>query len=97
MATRKLAKRAAALQACKVLHQLKELDGNLLPAKRVPLHVENSEYFNFWPVEPEKQAGTTKFRRSHQVHVSTYFYQVPKSVCIIEIDCIICTNCKICV
>lgn len=69
MANKKQAKRAAALKACKILHQKGELDNNLRPIKRTDLKEETNYLFSHWPAVNEKGAGNRKNVRLHKICV----------------------------
>lgn len=70
MPNKKLAKRAAALQACIKLHQLKELDDNLLPKRRIFVESDFSNLFAHYPKEKEPLAGTNTSVREHKNEVN---------------------------
>ncbi|KRT83525.1 helicase [Oryctes borbonicus] len=69
MGSKKQAKRAAALKACKILHQIGELDDNLRPVKRTELVEETEFLFKHWPAIKEQSAGNKKNLRLHKIHV----------------------------
>lgn len=69
----KLAKRAAALKACKELHRVGELDDNLKP-KQSSIEEDTKHLFKHWPEEKEKNAGFSKTKRMHKKEVCLYFF-----------------------
>ncbi|KAK5650969.1 hypothetical protein RI129_001998 [Pyrocoelia pectoralis] len=60
MPSKKLAKRAAALEMCKILHERGELDDKLLPRRRTVLENEFDHYFTHWAKEKESDIGNTR-------------------------------------
>ncbi|KAF7283787.1 hypothetical protein GWI33_022827 [Rhynchophorus ferrugineus] len=72
MSNTKLAKRAAALRACVKLHQIKELDDNLLPKKRAFAEEDFRDLFLHYPKLKEPLAGTNKCVREHKNEVPTF-------------------------
>lgn len=72
MPSMKLAKRAAALFACKRLHEIGELDDHLLPRK-FDIANENVDFlFGHYPTENESMAGTNKNKRLHKKQVRNF-------------------------
>ncbi|XP_031333092.1 endoribonuclease Dicer-like [Photinus pyralis] len=71
METKKFAKRAAALETCKFLHRLGELDNKLLPRRSIVIEKDFDHYFTHWPTEKEKNAGGTKKQRVHDKKIPT--------------------------
>ena len=70
MKNKKLAKRAAAMKACILLHKAGEIDDNLVPVKRQV--TENTNFlFKHWPEVDDKMTGTNKKKRIHPIHVSS--------------------------
>ncbi|KAF2900394.1 hypothetical protein ILUMI_05788 [Ignelater luminosus] len=65
MRTKKLAKRAAALKACALLHKNGELDDKLIPKAQDIIDEDVSYFFCHWSDIKEKDAGNTKKRRVH--------------------------------
>ncbi|XP_031345881.1 endoribonuclease Dicer-like [Photinus pyralis] len=61
--SKKLAKRAAALETCKILHQRGELDNKLLPRNRAVAQNNFGYYFNHWPKIQESDVGKTNKQR----------------------------------
>lgn len=68
MGKTKLAKRAAALQACIRLHKMGELDDNLKP-KHLSIDEDTGFLFKHWPAMNDKGAGNTKTKRMHKKEV----------------------------
>ncbi|KAF5273493.1 hypothetical protein FQA39_LY07510 [Lamprigera yunnana] len=69
MSTKKQAKRAAALYACKILHEKGELDDELQPKPVQIVKEDFSQYFAHWPEQNEKFAGYNKSRRLHSKQI----------------------------
>ena len=72
MPSKKLAKRAAALETCKRLHQLGELDENLLPAEHKDPTETCSELFPLYKEETEgdmPQRGSNKRKEQYKKEV----------------------------
>lgn len=65
----KNAKRVAALEACKRLHIMGELDDHLLPKKHNVLHENVDFLFTHVPKEKDPKAGTVSKRRHHPMQV----------------------------
>ncbi|CAH1110958.1 unnamed protein product [Psylliodes chrysocephalus] len=66
MVTLRLAKRAAALKACIILHKAGELDDHLLPIKNVLKEEDINFLFSHYPVKDDKTVGTQKKKRLHK-------------------------------
>lgn len=75
METKRYAKMAAALETCKRLHQMGELDDNLLPVKRTLALLEEPEEEAEQPGVPKP--GTKKRRRVYPKRVCRLFREVP--------------------
>lgn len=71
MRTIKNAKKAAALEACKRLHQIGELDDHLLPKKEVLRDEDVNFLFKHYPKVKEEKAGFTTNRRLYPIQVCT--------------------------
>ncbi|KAK5650697.1 hypothetical protein RI129_001726 [Pyrocoelia pectoralis] len=71
MATKKLAKRAAALATCILLHQRGDLDDKLMPKRRIAVENDFSHYFRHWPKKSDNNAGCTKKQRIHDKKIPT--------------------------
>nr|XP_018899828.1 PREDICTED: endoribonuclease Dicer [Bemisia tabaci]XP_018899829.1 PREDICTED: endoribonuclease Dicer [Bemisia tabaci]XP_018899830.1 PREDICTED: endoribonuclease Dicer [Bemisia tabaci] len=71
----KSAKQAAALEACKVLYEAKELNQNLLPRGSSSIYLEDPKWFPHWEDEKfekgDPEPGTTKKIRMHEKKYST--------------------------
>lgn len=65
MKSLKNAKRAAALEACKMLHQIGELTDTLKPKPKLSIEEDTSFLFSHYPKEKEKDAGNSKMKRTH--------------------------------
>ena len=85
MPTKKLAKRAAALEACKRLHQVGELNNNLLPVGSKCKELDSSELFPLFDladnikVEGQSPRGSKKRKQVYPKQVSillsmSYFF-----------------------
>ncbi|XP_066254152.1 endoribonuclease Dcr-2 [Euwallacea similis] len=72
MSNLKMAKRAAALLACKRLHQIGELDDHLLPRRYVVPDKDVNFLFPHYPEEKESLAGTNKNKRIHQKQIPSF-------------------------
>ncbi|KAK9882155.1 hypothetical protein WA026_019672 [Henosepilachna vigintioctopunctata] len=68
MRRKKTAKRAAALQACILLHQAGELTDSLIPAERIIQEEDISFLFEHYPKVKEEGAGTKKIRM-HNIQI----------------------------
>lgn len=66
----KNAKRAAALEACKRLHRIGELDDHLLPRKEELCEEDVSFLFPHYPMVKEEKAGYVSNKRLYPVQVS---------------------------
>ncbi|EEC02009.1 dicer-1, putative [Ixodes scapularis] len=75
METKRYAKMAAALETCKRLHQMGELDDNLLPVKRTLALLEEPEEEAEQPGVPKP--GTKKRRRVYSKRVCRLFREAP--------------------
>ena len=78
MPTKALAKRSVALEACRSLHQLKELDDNFLPIGKENLQLEEEEDYNAdleeeTVAENQPRPGTTKRRQYYYKQVADPF------------------------
>lgn len=73
MRSLKDAKKAAALEACKRLHQIGELDDHLLPKKPVLCEEDVRFLFQHFPKEKENKAGFVANRRLYPVQVLQHF------------------------
>lgn len=72
MSNLKLAKRAAALKLCEMLHKCGELDDHLLPIRR-HVEIQDVQYlFTHYPEVKEPSAGTNKKRRLYNKQVLTH-------------------------
>lgn len=69
MLSKKLAKRAAALLGCKLLHKIGELDDNLNPRSHETLGDDVSHLFHHWPEVEETDSGIHKKKRVHMLKV----------------------------
>lgn len=69
MKTIKDAKKAAALEACKRLHQIGELDDHLLPKKQILCDEDVQFLFKHYPDVKEEKAGFVSNRRLCPVQV----------------------------
>jgi endoribonuclease Dicer len=92
MPSRVLARRIAALETCKVLHQAQELDDNLMPVGKESFRVHEEEEATIALEEldeviprdsSEPRPGTTKRRQYYNKRVSFHFLVVFYS----ELDC----------
>lgn len=70
MSDKKNAKRAAALEACKLLHKCGQLDDNLLPLKKTIPEENVSHLFQHIPTEKNDRAGLKKKKRLHSKHTA---------------------------
>lgn len=70
MPNKKLAKRAAALKACILLHKCGELNDNLLPVLKDVKEEDVNFLFTFWPKTKEEKAGFKTKKRMHPKQVS---------------------------
>lgn len=71
MPRKNLAKMAAALDACKELHRIGELDDNLLPVRSLSDEDSDSEEEEPEPGGKRKKAGTKKRKRRYERKVIT--------------------------
>jgi len=77
MRTKKLAKRAVALETCKRLHQLGELNEHLLPVEHENPIEACAELFPLYKEETEEnvpQRGTSKRKEQYRKEVCLQFY-----------------------
>ncbi|CAG9824066.1 unnamed protein product [Phaedon cochleariae] len=70
MKSAKVAKRAAALKACEMLHKAGELDDHLLPRKNEVKEEDVSFLFTHYPAKKELFVGSSKVRRLHKKKVA---------------------------
>lgn len=63
------AKRAAALETCKRLHQIGELDDHLLPRKQILCEEDIQFLFKHYPDVKEPKAGFASNRRLYPIQV----------------------------
>lgn len=73
MLSKKNAKRAAALEACKLLHKCGQLDDNLQPWKKSVPEEDISYLFQHIPTKKDERAGLKKKKRLHSKHTATCF------------------------
>jgi hypothetical protein len=80
MPSKKLAKRAAALETCKRLHQMGQLNENLLPVEHEDMSKETcSELFPLYQEEIEEsvpQRGSSKRKQQYNKEVCLLSYQL---------------------
>lgn len=69
MKTVKDAKKAAALEACKRLHQIGELDDHLQPKKQQLTEEDVQFLFQHYPKKKDEKAGFASNRRLYPVKV----------------------------
>lgn len=69
MKTIREAKKAAALETCKRLHQIGELDDHLLPKKEILSYEEVQFLFTHYPNVTEPEAGLISNRRLYHIQV----------------------------